>query len=36
MNHYHIAVIHGDGIGKEITPEGVRRLDLAAEISGQF
>ena len=36
MNNYRIAVIPGDGIGKEINPEGVRLLDFAAEVSGQF
>ena len=27
---YDIAVIPGDGIGKEVVPEGVRVLDAAA------
>ena len=36
MRLYRIAVIPGDGIGKEITPEGVRLLDFAAQASGQF
>jgi tartrate dehydrogenase/decarboxylase/D-malate dehydrogenase len=36
MRFYRIAVIPGDGIGKEVTPEGVRLLDLAAQASGQF
>ena len=31
MNHYRIAAIPGDGIGKEIVPEGMRVLnDLCA------
>jgi tartrate dehydrogenase/decarboxylase/D-malate dehydrogenase len=28
---YKIAVIPGDGIGKEVVPEGVRVLDAAAK-----
>jgi tartrate dehydrogenase/decarboxylase/D-malate dehydrogenase len=36
MNYYQIAVIPGDGIGKEIAPEGVRLLNFAAEVSGGF
>lgn len=36
MNIYHIAVIPGDGIGKEITPEGVRILNLAAKAVGNL
>jgi tartrate dehydrogenase/decarboxylase/D-malate dehydrogenase len=30
MRHYKIATIPGDGIGKEVMPEGVRVLDAAA------
>ena len=30
MKHYKIATIPGDGIGKEVMPEGVRVLDAAA------
>jgi tartrate dehydrogenase/decarboxylase/D-malate dehydrogenase len=30
MNTYKIAVIPGDGIGKEVVPEGIRVLDAAA------
>ncbi len=30
MNNYRIAVIPGDGIGKEVVPEGVRVLDAVA------
>ncbi len=32
--HYRIAVIPGDGIGKEVVPEGVRLLEAAAEKFG--
>ena len=31
---YRIAVIPGDGIGKETTPEGVRVLEAAAKRHG--
>ncbi|RME68556.1 MAG: tartrate dehydrogenase [Alphaproteobacteria bacterium] len=31
---YHIAVIAGDGIGKEVVPEGVRVLERAAALYG--
>tara|TARA_R110002074_G_C12525878_1_gene664515 strand:- start:1071 stop:2138 length:1068 start_codon:yes stop_codon:yes gene_type:complete len=31
MNHYKIAVIPGDGIGKEVVPEGLRVLEAAAK-----
>ena len=31
MNHYHIASIPGDGIGKEITPQGIRVLETLAD-----
>ena len=36
MKVYHIAVIPGDGIGEEVTPEGIRVLDAAAEVTGSF
>jgi tartrate dehydrogenase/decarboxylase/D-malate dehydrogenase len=36
MNHYHIAAIPGDGIGKEILPEGKRILDYLGQVSGQY
>lgn len=36
MKHYEIAVIPGDGIGQEVTPEGVRVLDAVAEVDGGF
>ncbi|MCF8178116.1 MAG: tartrate dehydrogenase [Sulfuritalea sp.] len=32
--NYHIAVIPGDGIGREVVPEGLRILDAAAEKHG--
>ena len=31
-----IAVIPGDGIGQEVTPEGIRLLDAVGEISGAY
>jgi tartrate dehydrogenase/decarboxylase/D-malate dehydrogenase len=31
---FHIAVIPGDGIGKEVMPEGLRTLDAAARRFG--
>lgn len=36
MREYHIAVIPGDGIGKEVAPEGVRVLDAVAQTSASF
>ena len=36
MKKFSIAVIPGDGIGQEVTPEGVRLLDAVGEISGAF
>ena len=36
MNNYRIAAIPGDGIGKEVLPEGVRVLDFMGKITGQF
>lgn len=36
MHDYHIAVIPGDGIGQEVTPEGIRVLELAGEITDSF
>ncbi len=36
MNHYRIAVIPGDGIGQEVMPEGLKALNVAAEIAGGF
>ena len=34
MNRYKIAVIAGDGIGREVMPEGIRVLDAAARMHG--
>ena len=34
MTRHRIAVIPGDGIGKEVMPEGIRVLDEAARKSG--
>ncbi|WP_267433170.1 tartrate dehydrogenase [Sphingomonas sp. GM_Shp_1] len=34
MTNYRIAVIPGDGIGKEVVPEGVRALEAAASTFG--
>src|SRR5499425_2382257 len=34
MQSFHIAVIPGDGIGKEVVPEGMRVLDAAAKRFG--
>ncbi|GAB6039225.1 tartrate dehydrogenase [Fundidesulfovibrio butyratiphilus] len=36
MEKYSIAVIPGDGIGKEVTPEGVDVLEAAARLHGGF
>ena len=36
MKQYKIAVIPGDGIGKELAPHGVRILDAAAAACGNF
>ncbi|MBF0482170.1 MAG: tartrate dehydrogenase [Desulfovibrionaceae bacterium] len=36
MRTYRIAVIPGDGVGKELAPEGVRALDAAAARCGSF
>jgi len=36
MKTYKIAVIPGDGIGKELAPEGMRVLDAAAKACGNF
>lgn len=34
MKEFKIAVIPGDGIGQEVTPEGVRVLDAVGEVTG--
>jgi tartrate dehydrogenase/decarboxylase/D-malate dehydrogenase len=36
VREYRIAVIPGDGIGEEVTPEGIRVLDAAAKAVGSF
>jgi tartrate dehydrogenase/decarboxylase/D-malate dehydrogenase len=36
MHDYHIAVIPGDGIGQEVTPEGLRVLELAGELTDAY
>ncbi|MBI4166435.1 MAG: tartrate dehydrogenase [Acidobacteria bacterium] len=36
MKTYRIALIPGDGIGKEVIPAGVRVLEKAAEANGKF
>jgi len=36
MHDYHLAVIPGDGIGQEVTPEGLRVLKIAGEITGTY
>ncbi len=36
MKTYTIATIPGDGIGKEVVPEGIRVLDAAARRMGSF
>jgi tartrate dehydrogenase/decarboxylase / D-malate dehydrogenase len=36
MREYHVAVVPGDGIGQEVTPEGVRVLDSVGETGGWY
>ena len=36
MKEYQVAVIPGDGIGQEVTPEGVKALKAAAEVDSGF
>ena len=36
MRDYHVAVIPGDGIGQEVTPEGVRVLDVVGQLTGAY
>ncbi|MGE5462070.1 MAG: tartrate dehydrogenase, partial [Syntrophothermus sp.] len=36
MNEYNIAVIAGDGIGKEVIPEGCHVLNAAQDVLGNF
>ncbi|MBM3129994.1 MAG: tartrate dehydrogenase [Chloroflexi bacterium] len=36
MRDYHVAVIPGDGIGQEVTAEGVRVLDEVGKLTGAY
>jgi len=36
MRIHHIAVIPGDGIGREVMPEGIKAVSAAAELAGSF
>jgi tartrate dehydrogenase/decarboxylase/D-malate dehydrogenase len=36
MKIFSIAVIPGDGVGREVTPEAIRLLDAVSEISGAY
>lgn len=36
MKEFHIAVIPGDGIGKEVVPAGIKVLETAASVHGGF
>lgn len=36
MRNYRIAVIGGDGVGPEVTAEGIRTMDVVAELLGTF
>ena len=36
MKHLNIAVIPADGIGEEVAPEGVKALDVAGELTGEY
>ncbi len=36
MQHYHIAVVPGDGIGPEVIAESVHTLDVLAQLHGGF
>lgn len=36
MKIYRIAVISGDGIGKEVVPAAMEVLDKAAQLDGSF
>jgi tartrate dehydrogenase/decarboxylase / D-malate dehydrogenase len=36
MREYHVAVVPGDGIGQEVTPEGVRVLNSVGETGGWY
>ena len=36
MHTYRIAVIAGDGVGREVVPEGLRVLERAGEVTGDY
>ncbi len=36
MKYHNIAVIPGDGVGEEVAPEGVKALDAAGELTGEY
>lgn len=36
MKHYTLSVIPGDGVGKEVVPEGLRAIRAAGEVTGSF
>jgi tartrate dehydrogenase/decarboxylase/D-malate dehydrogenase len=36
MKHYRLSVIPGDGVGKEVVPEGLRAIRAAGEVTGSF
>ena len=36
MNHYHRASIAGDGVGKEVMPEGVKILNVLADVTQSY
>ena len=36
MKHHNIAVIPADGIGQEVAPEGVKALNAAGELTGEY
>ena len=36
METYRLAVIEGDGIGREVVPEGLDAVRAAAEVTGSF
>ena len=36
MNIYHVALLPGDGIGRDVIGEGIKTLDVVAEVHGGF
>lgn len=36
MKTFHIAVIAGDGIGKEVVPEGIRVVDASTLVAANW